>query len=424
MEKIGHWSFAASPTFLEVCKMRLGFVAPAVLSLFVAVACAGKDDASQVQGGGTAANGNDGSAANGNNGIGGGGLVIGGGTAASGNSTSTAGNGSDPVGPGSECATSAADGEPVPVDLYFMVDTTGSMNCPVPQQGECNGDPGPPKTGDSRWTVVSAALKTFVADPANQDLGVGINFFPSKDDKKICQANAYATPLVEIGPLSTTGPALTTNINMQSPGGQTPTVPSLQAAIQHATAWAKANPTHRVAVVYATDGYPKGCTGNTIPAAAALAKAGFAANPSIPVYVLGVGPNLSDLNTIADSGGTTKAFLVDTTQDAAAQLSAALAAIRGNAALDCTYTIPAPPSGQSLETGKVNVTYTNSAGVVTKVYQDAMGVSCDKGIGWQYSADGKQINLCGSACSAVKADPGGKIQVLFGCMTEVGNPPK
>ncbi|MES1174781.1 MAG: hypothetical protein ABUL62_10690 [Myxococcales bacterium] len=41
----------------------------------------------------------------------------------------------------------------------------------------------------------------------------------------------------------------------------------------------------------------------------------------------------------------------------------------------------------------------------------------------QYSTDGKQIDLCGAACNAVKADPGGMIQVLFGCTTEVGNPP-
>ncbi|MEO6602632.1 MAG: vWA domain-containing protein [Polyangiaceae bacterium] len=393
--------------------MRLGFVAPAVLSLFVAIACGGSADPSQVQGGGSAANGN-------GDGVGGG-LVIGGdGAAASGNTAYGSGDSFDP---NSACANSAADGEPIPVDLYFMVDTTGSMNCPVPDQGPCDADPGPPKTGESRWTLVSAALKSFVTAPANQGLGVGINFFPSKDDRQLCQASAYAKPLVEIGPLSTTGAAISTNISQQMPGGQTPTVPSLQAAIEHAATWAKANPTHRVAVVYATDGYPKGCRGNTIDAAAALAKAGFAATPSVPVYVLGVGPNLTNLDSIAIGGGTKKAFLVDTTQDAAAQLSAALATIRGNAVLDCTYSIPPAPTGQSLEPGKVNVNVTNSKGVATKVLQDPAGVSCDKGTGWQYSSDGKQINLCGAACNAVKADPGGKIQVLFGCTTEVGNPP-
>ena len=77
-----------------------------------------------------------------------------------------------------------------------------------------------------------------------------------------------------------------------------------------------------------------------------------------------------------------------------------------------------------MEPGNVNVNYTNGAGVVTTVLKDPMGVDCAAGSGWQYSADGKQINLCGKACNDVKADKGGKIQVLFGCATQVGNPPK
>ena len=390
--------------------MRLGFVAPAVLSLFVAVACGGSESPSQIQA--------EGSAANGNTGVGGSGLVVGGGSAASGNGTS--------VLPGTECATSSADGEAVPVDLYFMVDITGSMNGPVPDNGPCQGANGPPAGGgDTRWSVVSTALKAFVADQANKDLGMGIQFFPSKRGN-ICSVNSYSTPATEIGPLSTTGAAMTTQINMVTPNGETPTVPSLQAAIEHATTWAKAHPTHKVVVVYATDGYPRGCDNtNTIPNAAKLAAAAYAATPSIDTYVLGVGPNLTDLEQIAASGSNsmTKAFLVDTSQDAATQLSTALAAIRGKAAVDCTYTIPAPPAGQSLDPSKVNVAYTDSAGKVTNLVQDASGVTCDKGTGWQYSADGKQINLCGSACTTVKGDPGGKIEVLFGCTTQVGNPP-
>ena len=391
--------------------MRLRIVAPAVLSLFVAVACGSSGDQSQVQGGGPV----------GNNGSGGSGLVIGGGSAASGNTA----NGSS-VDPGSACANTAADGEAVQVDLYFMVDTTGSMNCPVPDQGQCVGSNGPPPAGDTRWSVLSTALKSFVADQANKDLGMGIKFFPTKNMNQLCQASAYATPATEIAPLSANAAGVTMQIDMQTPGGNTPTVPSLQAAIDHATAWAKANPTHKVVVVYATDGYPQGCTNsNTIPNAAKIAAAAYAATPSIATYVLGVGPNLTDLEQIADAGSnkTTPAFLVDTTQNAATQLSAALAAIRGKAAVDCTYTIPAPPKGQTLDPLKVNVAYTNSAGVVTNLQQDAPDVTCDKGSGWEYSADGKQINLCGSACATVKGDPGGKIQVLFGCKTDVGNPP-
>ncbi len=147
-----------------------------------------------------------------------------------------------------------------------------------------------------------------------------------------------------------TSQALTTAISMQVPAGTTPTVPSLSAAIDHATAWAKANPTHRVAVVYATDGQPNGCGAtNTVEQAAATALRGALGTPSIPTYVLGVGPDAANLNSIAENGGTKTAFFVDTTQNAASQLSAALASIRNTTALDCTYTIPPPPQVRSLQ---------------------------------------------------------------------------
>ncbi len=72
----------------------------------------------------------------------------------------------------------------------------------------------------------------------------------------------------------------------------------------------------------------------------------------------------------------------------------------------------------------MNVNYTNAAGVVTTVPQDPPNTACSAGSGWQYSADGTQINLCGKACTDVKADKGGKIKVLFGCATQIGDPPR
>lgn len=400
--------------------MRFGQVAPVLLGTFIAVACGGNADESKVNLGGTAATGSIDTSNTG--------ATIDPGVGAS---TGNPGGGAGSVDATSACATSSAEGEPIPVDLYFMVDITGSMNCPVPDGGiMCDTPNGPPASGESRWTVVSAALKSFVADPANQTLGVGMRFFPvggngGPGGGNTCSANSYATPNVEIGPLSMTSQRLTTAINMQDPGGTTPTVPSLTAAITHATAWAKANPTHRVAVVYATDGQPNGCgASNTVENAAAVALKAALGTPPIPTYVLGVGPNLKNLNSIAENGGTKAAFLVDTAGNAASQLSAALATIRNTSALDCTYTVPAPPKGQTLEPGKVNITFTNGSGTVTTLLQDPPGTACDTGSGWQYSADGKQINLCGKACNDVKADKNGKIQVLFGCSTQVGSPPK
>lgn len=403
--------------------MRLRLIAPVLVGFGIAAACGGNNDTSKVNGG---------SAASGNGtgtGVGGSGLILGsGGSSANGNGT---GNGTGEGGdgtfdPDAACATSSADGEPIPVDLYFMVDITGSMDCPVPDvagQAACEVQPKPPFSKTTRWTAESAALSAFVSDPTNAGLGMGINFFPSTNQNTICDAATYVKPAAEIAALPGAATALNMVIGAQMPGGNTPTEPSLNGALQHAAAWAKANPTHRVAVVYSTDGYPEGCDAtNTIAAAAADAAAAFKATPSIPTYVLGVGPNLADLNSIAMSGGTTKAFLIDTSQNAATQLSAALASIRTTAVVGCTYTIPPPPAGQTLDPAKVNVTYTNPKGVVTNVLQDPSGTTCTDPMatGWEYSADKTQINLCGSLCTTIKADPGGSLKVLFGCATQVG----
>lgn len=342
----------------------------------------------------------------------------------SGSSSGAGGSSAGASDPDAACATTSAAGQPVPVDLLFMVDITGSMDCPVPDDptNPCTVQPSKPYSNTTRWTVESAALNAFVNDPANSGLGMGITFFPNNNT--LCSAASYTTPNVEIGALPGAAGALTGAIGMQMPGGNTPTTDALQGALDRAAAWAQANPTHKVAVVYSTDGYPNGCNNDTIAGAAQVAATALAATPSIPTYVLGLVSNLTDLNMIASSGGTTQAFLIDTTGNAATELSAALAAIRSTAVVGCTYTIPPPPAGQTLDPSKVNVTYTDPSGNVMSVLQDPAGTTCDQGTGWEYSADGKQIDLCGSLCASIKANPGGSIQVLFGCATVIGPPPR
>lgn len=349
----------------------------------------------------------------------GGGISLGmGGGVAAGGSGSTAGNGSGASGgfdPDMACTGTSVEGERVPVDLYFMVDTTGSMNCPVPDSVDnpCTVDPGPPYSATTRWVVESAALKSFMESKSNAGLGVGIGFFPASRDA--CNPATYEQPAVEIAELPGAAAQLTAAIAAKKPSGNTPTVASIKGALQHGAAYAKAHPGHRVAVVYSTDGYPVSCgSDNTIANAAAAARDAFQANPSIPVYVLALGNNLSSLNEIAVAGGTNQAFLIDTSRDAAAQLSAALDDIRGRAVVGCTYEVPSPPAGQQLDPDLVNVRLT-SGGKVTQVYQD-QSANCEQG--WQYSADKKQINLCGDVCTQVKSDPNVKLEVLFGCKTQ------
>ncbi|HEY5374933.1 MAG TPA: hypothetical protein VIK01_14725, partial [Polyangiaceae bacterium] len=199
--------------------MRFRYITPVVLGFLVALACAGKNG-SQVEGGAGSGNINTGTGGGINTGSGGG--------AATGNSANGSGTG-DTFDPDAACATSAADGQPIPVDLYFMVDITGSMHCPVPDVAQCDVEPRMPFSMTTRWTVESAALKAFMDDKANAGLGVGISFFPT--DNGICNAASYVRPAVEIAALPDASMNLDQVIGTQQPGGQTPTVPALDGAI-------------------------------------------------------------------------------------------------------------------------------------------------------------------------------------------------
>jgi len=63
--------------------------------------------------------------------------------------------------------------------------------------------------------------------------------------------------------------------------------------------------------------------------------------------VIGVGSALSNLNQIAQAGGTNSAFIVDTNGNVGQQFIEALNAIRG-AALACEYLIPSRRVGSSI----------------------------------------------------------------------------
>jgi hypothetical protein len=57
---------------------------------------------------------------------------------------------------GAPCATQTAQ----PLDIYFLIDKSGSMD------------------QDAKWQSLSTGLTSFLSDSANADIGVGIGYFP------------------------------------------------------------------------------------------------------------------------------------------------------------------------------------------------------------------------------------------------------
>jgi hypothetical protein len=401
------------------------FFAAAVTSLGIAIGACSASSTSSSTGGGT------------------------GGVAATSSSTGTGGaftsssaasGGS--TGAGGGCVGTSFAAEPVPLDIFVMLDQSGSMNLSA-------------GNGMSRWESVKAAITSFVQQPATAGIGMGIQYFglgqPSvagcyviectsdadcingcgpcnssgvcssqyNPDVDSCDPLDYAWADVPIQQLPGVGNFIIGSMTMHAPGTNTPTAPALEGAIHYAKVWAQKNPGHIVVVALATDGEPSEC--DTDPMNLDLiAAAGFGEAPSIKTFVVGVGPALQLLDGIAAAGGTTTAFHVDLDAAATSHFLDALNTIRG-AALGCTYQIPPPPVGMTEDFGRVNVDYTPGDGSPQRTLPKVMDEAhCPaSGDGWYYDDEAAptEIILCDATCGVVQKDLTAKIDVVLGCLT-------
>ncbi len=307
---------------------------------------------------------------------------------------------------GSSCATDTETAKSTPLDLYIMLDQSGSMD----------DEPNNP----TKWESVTQALDGFVSQPNQSGVSVGIQYFALNNES--CTASDYATPDVEIAALPGIASQIEASIAAHSPTTGTPTSAALQGAIDHAQSWATSHMGDTVVVVLATDGEPDEC--GTLTDVDNIAKAGATGTPKIPTFVIGLQDdtgNLSALNGIASAGGTGSAFIVNAGGSADQQFLAALNAIRGSV-LGCTYQIPVPSSG-SANYSEVNIIYTPGGGgspmTIPQVPSEAMCPS--SGNAWYYDNPSAptEIILCSSTCGTIEADTTGSVGITLGCMTVI-----
>jgi Mg-chelatase subunit ChlD len=304
---------------------------------------------------------------------------------------------------GSSCATNTVTAMSTPLDIYIMLDQSGSM------------------MDSNKWTDVTAALDAFVAQPNQNGISVGIQYFALNNES--CTASDYATPDVEIAALPGVASAIESSIAAHSPSTGTPTSAALQGAIDHASSWATAHAGHTVVDVLATDGEPEECDTN-LTDIDNIAKTGASGTPKILTFVIGVNDNtgnLSALNGIAAAGGTGSAFIVNAGSNAEASFVAALNAIRGTV-LGCTYQIPVPSSG-SANFSEVNITYTPGGGGSAEVIPQVSSMAnCpSSGNAWYYDNPSAptEIILCSSTCGTIEADTTGSVGITLGCSTVI-----
>jgi hypothetical protein len=137
-----------------------GLVVP-ILALGAMGACSPVSKEAELdpeQTGGTAGTGGGAGGAGGAMGGTGGGVVVTGGASGGGAGGASSGTGGTDI---MECAGSVEMGMPIPVDVYVMLDISGSMLEPA-----------------TKWDSVKSALAAFFADPQSAGLTVAIQYFP------------------------------------------------------------------------------------------------------------------------------------------------------------------------------------------------------------------------------------------------------
>ena len=318
-----------------------------------------------------------------------------------------------------------------PIDLYFMVDKSGSMTTvDVP------GNP-------TRWAALSSAIGTFVdasgmdagLDGGSGGFGVGLAFFPITQTAdggrggavSSCNLADYARAVVGIAPLPGNGTLIKNAIAATPPSGGTPTAPALQGAVQYATSYQAAHTDRKVAIVLATDGQPNDCN-STVPNVAAIAASAFAQTPPLPTYVLGIGPSTGNLDTIAAAGGTRAAYMV--TASGSDQLLQALNAIRvqtqtqTGTKIACSQKIPVNDA-QALDYGGAVVTTTVGSSTM-KPPQVANAAACGTAGGWYYDDPQRptSITFCPATCGELSPEAGkSRVAISIPCRPPPIEPP-
>jgi hypothetical protein len=314
------------------------------------------------------------------------------------------GGGDGGTGP-SGCAKSTKKVEVLPIDMSLLVDTSGSMDYKAASTDVT-----------SKWVNVRNALKSFSSNPAYDDMGVALEFFPRT---LTCDVPGYAAPDLAFDTLPNAAVPIFKALDAQGMSGGTPTTQALRGLVQYTRDHATKTAQRKPVVVLATDGVPDAsCAGNSVADAMAEAQAAFGGTPSIPVYVIGIGQTGGDeavMNKIAAAGGTAKAELVTAGSNIESSFLEALNKIR-KTAIGCEYPLPA---GQT-DITQVNVQFSDGSGAPAQGFlYAASAAECtaagDHGWTVDNAAAPTTVVLCPATCTRVKAAEAGQVDVVFGC---------
>lgn len=309
--------------------------------------------------------------------------------------------------PADACVGTAVPTEELPVDVFAVIDSSGSMD-------EATA------TGVSKWYATKAAFQTFLGQ-APRGMRFGLSLFPVPgDDTPSCRSEHYRDSALAMADVSEMASGALTRLDGVKPRGQTPTAPALTAALDMATTYAVEHPERSVVVVLATDGLPTTCAPTEMTALAALAKEALNGAGHVRTLVVASrsddNVDMSGFERLAAAGGTRHPVVIDPRADFAKQLSKSLSATAARQ-VACDLALPEPPSGKQLDYDTVNVVLDGDERVTLPRVANAS--ACKASGGWYYDVDPAQgaptrLNVCQAACERTQA---AKLTVELGCQT-------
>jgi hypothetical protein len=313
-----------------------------------------------------------------------------------------------------DCAATRVPAQPLPVDLFAVVDGSGSM-----MQAASNGV--------SKWYATKAALRDFL-EGADPEMGFGLLPFPlSGRNSGSCSIDDYREAALPIAALSAQKQGALAELDALEPHGRTPLGPVLSAALALAVEHGVREPKRSAVLLLASDGLATACEPSDAAALARMAGEALAGPGHVRTLVItsqtleqsAVEPGFE---LIAKAGGTGRVLRIDPRLDFAQQLGAAL---RGAAAHEvaCDLAVPAPPPGERLDHDSINVAFDTEQGSVTLPRVAGAG-ACGGDGGWYYDVDPargqpERINMCRSACARLAELGAGELRVELGCRTLV-----
>jgi len=357
-----------------------------------------------------------------------------------------------------ECTGAEAEGERLPSTLELIIDVSGSMN-----KSAATGEP--PEAGEqSKWDTTKAALLSAV-DNLPSSVSLGAVYYPNKratvhapgdpGPASACINVDGSLPIASLGTKdSKQRAAFVENIDAVWVDNYTPTHDAYNYGLTEHLLRA---PGGNRFMLLITDGAPTingGCQwpeddgkafpievgtgdgsfdGETAPIIADVDRA--LADHGVRTFIIGA-PGSEEsvesstdmrpwLSAAARAGGTSPADCNDagpnychfdmagSGADFARDLTSVLANIAGQVSNACTFKIPDPPHGETLDPNKTQVIIEWGDGTNQLIHPDAKGECQEQG--WRYNEDDQTVETCGFTCDRIKLDYQAVVHVSFGC---------